>query len=217
MDDLNGFASEDSETRSAKRRVVGNKGRTHHASSGLSPLNGSTAGDEKDPGPSGIVPAVEPVRIPISRASSATTSTTAASALDDMSANEMEAPLSQDTRREEDDDYDDEEDDTRADGDTTIAAPPSPATTLTSMTVPTSSSTRTAGIAAEKREKQITRRERKKLGLPKARPRRVILKVNGQRPGSIQAPVAEPTPEEQVWARNGNGRMDVRGFRELKI
>ncbi|KAF8312334.1 hypothetical protein DL93DRAFT_1319447 [Clavulina sp. PMI_390] len=95
-------------------------------------------------------------------------------------------------------------------------------------------------------EKALTRRERKKLGLPKPKkaftpssapvssaststtasgtrgPRRVILKVNGQRPGSIRHPdelAAEGAGGEAggEWAKNGSGRMDVRGFKELKI
>ncbi|KAL1701762.1 hypothetical protein EV121DRAFT_262734 [Schizophyllum commune] len=64
----------------------------------------------------------------------------------------------------------------------------------------------------------LTQRQRKKLGLPKQRP--------GQRsagtiviPGGRfkrQQPVAVAAPDEE-WVRNGTGRVDVRGFRELKI
>jgi len=31
---------------------------------------------------------------------------------------------------------------------------------------------------------------------------------------SVELPALPP---EQAWTKNGNGRMDVRGFRELKI
>ncbi|TRM58264.1 hypothetical protein BD626DRAFT_438394 [Schizophyllum amplum] len=63
----------------------------------------------------------------------------------------------------------------------------------------------------------LTQRQRKALGLPKHRP--------GQRsagtiviPGGRfkRQPVSVAAPDEE-WVRNGNGRVDVRGFRELKI
>ena len=92
---------------------------------------------------------------------------------------------------------------------------------------------RKGGKAAEEEEEEVeeeppappspppvplTQRQRKKLGLPKQRP--------GQRsagtiviPGGRfkrQQPVAVAAPDEE-WVRNGTGRVDVRGFRELKI
>lgn len=184
-------------------------GRHHKTGSGLNPSFHLPDG-ELDPGN-----VFDTAQAPVSRASSAT----GASTLDDVSASEVEASLSRSARHEEDDDYD-EEDDAVADGDTTIAGPPSPATTLTMAAVHSSQS---APSSSSVREKTMTRRERKKLGIPKTRPRRVILKVNGQRPGSIRAPdgssetVADPASGDQTWSKNGNGRMDVRGFRELKI
>lgn len=73
----------------------------------------------------------------------------------------------------------------------------------------------------------FTRRERKKLGLPK--PRAVgasagkIVIPGGRYKGALRSrtdadvdvEADEDGPAE--WQRNGTGRMDVRGFRELKI
>lgn len=85
-----------------------------------------------------------------------------------------------------------------------------------------------AGVGGKlkKPKPTMTRRERKKLGLPKnrtpkvtslsARPRRVILKVNGQRPGAIET-ATDVGSGSEAWVANGSGRMDNRGFRELKI
>ena len=83
-------------------------------------------------------------------------------------------------------------------------------------------------------ENRLTRRQRKKLGLPKARPAHVGSTVARTRsagkiviPGgkcdkpSSKATVAdgsEDDPEANAeWRKNGTGRLDVRGFRELKI
>ncbi|KAI9061853.1 cysteine proteinase [Trametes sanguinea] len=85
-------------------------------------------------------------------------------------------------------------------------------------------------------EKPLTRRQRKKLGLPKPRPAAVasttarttrsagkIVIPGGrfQKPAS-KAATADETSEEDPeanaeWRKNGTGRLDVRGFRELKI
>jgi hypothetical protein len=90
----------------------------------------------------------------------------------------------------------------------------------------------------------LTRRQRKKLGLPKSprlaaasraqspataatntagevgkktRMRRVILKVNGQWPGAIIPQDGGGEDEEKQWVKNGAGKLDSRGFRELRI
>ncbi|KAL7278488.1 hypothetical protein ACG7TL_007487 [Trametes sanguinea] len=85
-------------------------------------------------------------------------------------------------------------------------------------------------------EKPLTRRQRKKLGLPKPRAAAVasttarttrsagkIVIPGGrfQKPAS-KAATADETSEEDPeanaeWRKNGTGRLDVRGFRELKI
>ncbi|KAJ7801708.1 hypothetical protein B0H14DRAFT_3782518 [Mycena olivaceomarginata] len=68
--------------------------------------------------------------------------------------------------------------------------------------------------------KPLTRRERKKLGLPKTRATAVAAASSGTAAkggaGKIVIPGGrfEGTGE---WRQNGNGRLDVRGFRELKI
>ena len=87
-------------------------------------------------------------------------------------------------------------------------------------------------------EKQLTRRQRKALGLPKQRnvPPYLASGAKGASAsaGKIVIPggrwtgrgsssaaaipgVADPTGVEEEWRRNGTGRVDVRGFRELKI
>ena len=82
-------------------------------------------------------------------------------------------------------------------------------------------------------EKRLTRRQRKALGLPKPRPALVgrtaartgsagkIVIPGGKYKTSGKATVAdasEDDPEANAeWRKNGTGRLDVRGFRELKI
>ncbi|EIN05764.1 cysteine proteinase [Punctularia strigosozonata HHB-11173 SS5] len=83
--------------------------------------------------------------------------------------------------------------------------------------------------------RHMSKRERKKLGLPKARPATVGGKSSAGKiviPGGRYKAAVSPTkakkaqedpaigtPEsgEAEWVKNGVGRMDVRGFRELKI
>jgi OTU domain-containing protein 3 len=77
-------------------------------------------------------------------------------------------------------------------------------------------------------EKALTRRQRKALGLPKQRraapPPGVsagkIVIPGGRWTGRPLPPVAAGGTESEAdeeWRRNGTGRLDVRGFRELKI
>ncbi|KAH8114863.1 hypothetical protein DFH11DRAFT_130435 [Phellopilus nigrolimitatus] len=74
------------------------------------------------------------------------------------------------------------------------------------------------------RAKPLTRRQRKALGLPGPRSE---LGKNGKSAGKIvvpggrfknssSAPVSTKTDEGE-WTKNGTGRVDVRGFKELKI
>lgn len=82
-------------------------------------------------------------------------------------------------------------------------------------------------------ERPLTRRQRKALGLPKLRPGLgsspspgaiertgsagtiVIPGGKFKRGDGVKVKVEEG--EEAEWRRNGTGRVDVRGFRELKI
>ena len=87
-------------------------------------------------------------------------------------------------------------------------------------------------------EKPLTRRQRKALGLPKVRPARAgdahanaigtsagkIVIPGGRWKGrsgdggdGAQVQVADSLAADEEWRRNGTGRLDVRGFRELKI
>ena len=79
-------------------------------------------------------------------------------------------------------------------------------------------------------EKPLTKRQRKGLGLPRQRAH--VVGGKGVSAGKIVIPggkfkskkVAQKVIKEEAddevdaeWAKNGTGRVDVRGFRELKI
>ncbi|KAG6335413.1 hypothetical protein ID866_3674 [Astraeus odoratus] len=82
-------------------------------------------------------------------------------------------------------------------------------------------------------ERRLTRRQRKALGLPKPRSALAAKRVSAGKiviPGGrykrgAMKPVSvredngddEGSPQDEEWQRNGTGRLDVRGFRELKI
>ncbi|KAI1795438.1 cysteine proteinase [Ganoderma leucocontextum] len=83
-------------------------------------------------------------------------------------------------------------------------------------------------------EKRLTRRQRKVLGVPKARPAlvgsnlartrsagKIVIPGGKSRKVSSKATVvdgSEDDPDTNAeWRKNGTGRLDVRGFRELKI
>ncbi|TFK37508.1 hypothetical protein BDQ12DRAFT_143460 [Crucibulum laeve] len=85
-------------------------------------------------------------------------------------------------------------------------------------------------------EKPLTRRQRKALGLPKPRAALAygrgtgnglagskgrgagkIVIPGGKYKGRVQVGVGEGEGADEEWRRNGTGRVDVRGFRELKI
>jgi hypothetical protein len=79
---------------------------------------------------------------------------------------------------------------------------------------------------------RLTKRQRKALGLSKARPPHVVGKGSGKIviPGGkfkrgntastakrASVKVEQGDEVEVEWVKNGTGRVDVRGFRELKI
>lgn len=67
-------------------------------------------------------------------------------------------------------------------------------------------------------EKPLTRRQRKALGLPKSRAAFISagkITIPGGR--FKKATTTAKAEENEEWQRNGTGRLDVRGFRELKI
>ena len=89
-----------------------------------------------------------------------------------------------------------------------------------------------AEIAREAvKKKPLTRRERKRLGLPKDKKSGVKIVIPGGRhPARLQVrqaaerqPLSRETSlgvdagELREWEKNGNGRFDARGFKELKI
>lgn len=75
-------------------------------------------------------------------------------------------------------------------------------------------------------ERTLTQRQRKQLGLPKPR---VVSASAKKSAGKIKIPggrmrragaaesKAKAAKDDEEWQRNGTGRLDVRGFRELKI
>jgi OTU domain-containing protein 3 len=81
------------------------------------------------------------------------------------------------------------------------------------------------------KKKALTRRERKRLGLPKERKSGVKIVIPGGRhPARLQvrqAAARQPLSREtslgvddgkvREWEMNGSGRMDARGFKELRI
>jgi OTU domain-containing protein 3 len=80
------------------------------------------------------------------------------------------------------------------------------------------------------KQKSLTRRQRKRLGLPKERKSGVKIVIPGGRhPARLQVrQAAERQPlsrevslgvdgELKEWERNGSGRIDARGFKELRI
>ncbi|CAL1697712.1 unnamed protein product [Somion occarium] len=67
-------------------------------------------------------------------------------------------------------------------------------------------------------DRRLTRRERKRLGLPK--PRAHSTKVSAGKiviPGGRFRSKQGTSSGAEEWQKNGTGRLDVRGFRELKI
>ena len=83
-------------------------------------------------------------------------------------------------------------------------------------------------------EKRLTRRQRKALGLPKPRPAlvastaartrsagKIVIPGGKFQKSSSKAGVADGSEDDPdanaEWRKNGTGRLDVRGFRELKI
>ncbi|KAG5635303.1 hypothetical protein H0H81_011774 [Sphagnurus paluster] len=90
-----------------------------------------------------------------------------------------------------------------------------------------------AHVPPTPRERPLTRRQRKALGLPKQRAAGAVGKGAGKIVipggrfkrsagvrgvgGEVQEDAGVEKEGEREWTRNGVGRVDVRGFRELKI
>jgi hypothetical protein len=69
-------------------------------------------------------------------------------------------------------------------------------------------------------EKRLTRRQRKALGLPKSRSAQISagkITIPGGQFKKATTTSTSKAKEDEEWQRNGTGRLDVRGFRELKI
>ncbi|KAI6147656.1 hypothetical protein BKA82DRAFT_31016 [Pisolithus tinctorius] len=108
------------------------------------------------------------------------------------------------------------------------------------LSSPASSPRPTTPSPPEPVEKRITRRERKALGLPKPRSALMAKKASATGAGVIVIPGGryskksggnsksvmmvrvmgddeEGSVQDEEWQRNGTGRLDIRGFRELRI
>ncbi|KAF9078276.1 hypothetical protein BDP27DRAFT_1412280 [Rhodocollybia butyracea] len=69
-------------------------------------------------------------------------------------------------------------------------------------------------------ERPLTRRQRKKLGLPKPRSNLVVSNKGAGKiliPGGKSSRASSREAKSAEWTANGSGRVDYRGFRELKI
>ena len=99
------------------------------------------------------------------------------------------------------------------------ASPASPASSSSLSSVPSPAAS--PPPEPQPVQKPLTRRQRKQLGLPKPRPAVVgSAKASAGKiiiPGGRYKPKAKTEQEEEEWVKNGTGRVDVRGFRELKI
>ncbi|KAF9007067.1 hypothetical protein BDQ17DRAFT_1389178 [Cyathus striatus] len=105
----------------------------------------------------------------------------------------------------------------------------SPSSSSTSPSPPPPPSSKTKERAHPYQKPNLTQRQRKKLGLPKSNPGPSGAREDCHSRWEVQAPgegaggpgegegEAGVEGEEEEWKKNGTGRVDVRGFRELKI
>ncbi|KAJ4481209.1 hypothetical protein J3R30DRAFT_3465249 [Lentinula aciculospora] len=141
-----------------------------------------------------------------------------AQATSKLSAGGFQSPEeSNDEVDDDDDDYVDEEDGNNDEDEDEDDLEPN-LNHVPSVVPPKMARNRYVGASSER---TLTRRQRKKLGLPKSR---AIVPVSSKGVGKIVVPGGKSskppscdTPSAAQWTANGNGRVDVRGFRELKI
>lgn len=106
----------------------------------------------------------------------------------------------------------------------TLSAPDSPSSMSSLSTI---SSPEATPPPPSREERQLTQRQLKKLGLPMARHASPLqtkrsagkIVIPGGRMKRAGAASTAPAGAGKVeeWQKNGTGRLDVRGFRELKI
>lgn len=107
----------------------------------------------------------------------------------------------------------------------TMSTPGSPSS-MSELSSLSSSRESTPPPTTERQVSPLTKRQRKKLGMPKQRTATVAsakasagkIKIPGgrcTRVGLVSSKLAPEASEE--WQLNGAGRLDVRGFKELKI
>ena len=105
----------------------------------------------------------------------------------------------------------------------TLSAPGSPSSMSSLSSI---SSPEATPPPPSPQERKLTQRQLKKLGLPKPRQgspmqtRRSAGKIvipGGRMKRAGAASTASAGDKVEEWQKNGTGRVDVRGFRELKI
>lgn len=107
----------------------------------------------------------------------------------------------------------------------TMSTPGSPSS-MSELSSLSSSPGSTPPPEPERQTSPLTKRQRKKLGIPKQRTASVgsakasagKIKIPGgrcHRAGLVSSKLVAEASEE--WQTNGSGRLDVRGFKELKI
>ena len=118
----------------------------------------------------------------------------------------------------------DEDADADADADADDADTPalSETASLSPVSSPSPSPSPPPGSAPAPR--RLTKRERKAAGLPRHRGSagKIVIPGGRFRPASTGVPAARGGTDSRAnvdgeWIRNGTGRVDVRGFRELRI
>ncbi|KAI0289130.1 hypothetical protein BC826DRAFT_1033784 [Russula brevipes] len=113
-------------------------------------------------------------------------------------------------------DGDNADGDADRDGDADDADTPALSETASLSPISSPSPSPSPPPASSPTARRLTKRERKAAGLP--RPRggagKIVIPGGRFRPGTATAKGADAEGE---WVRNGTGRVDVRGFRELRI
>ncbi|THG99482.1 hypothetical protein EW026_g2860 [Hermanssonia centrifuga] len=106
-----------------------------------------------------------------------------------------------------------------------FSAPGSPSPSISSLS--SLSSPEATPPPTTPTERPLTRRQRKKLGLPaprtalvastRASAGKIVIPGGRMKRGSGVGVAGEKGEDSEEWQKNGTGRVDVRGFRELKI
>ncbi|KAG8908826.1 hypothetical protein FRB99_003064 [Tulasnella sp. 403] len=103
------------------------------------------------------------------------------------------------------------------DDDDDAASAPDSTTSYNSASASSASRTR-PNTRSSQTQAPLTKRQAKKLGVTRPKPKRVVLLVGKEKKQpDKQGDVQNTATAKAEWLQNGTGKMDVRGFRELKI